>query len=163
MAQTATLATTQLAGLLRASDGVNASCAALSFFEPEQQMAEAEILELHAPQELTEKASNVKYPVIHVYCDRIVNSLKEKFRSFSGTADLNIEIRVSHDHLTELDSQLQYYLQGITDVLDRKRGKWENGMFYTGGYEIVFSPIKRGGRNYLQSARVRLEVHINLS
>ncbi|MBC8167107.1 MAG: hypothetical protein H7Y20_14715 [Bryobacteraceae bacterium] len=162
MTQTASFAISQLATILRGDDGVNAAYAALVTDQSSTPPALAEILELYAPPDLTEKASSIRYPVIHIYCDRIVNSLKEKFRTFSGTADLNIDVRVSHDHLNELGSQLQFYLQGITDVLDRKRGHWADGMFYTGGYEILFSPVKRGGRNYLQSARVSLEVHINL-
>lgn len=162
MAQTANIATAQLAALLRGDDGVNAAVATLLFEDLTTPLPVNEIIELHAPADLTEKAANVKYPVIHVYCDRVVNSLREKFRTFSGTADLNIEVRVSHDHLEELQKQLQYYVQGITDVLDRKRGTWTSGMFYSGGYEALFSPVKRGGRNYLQSARIKLEVHINV-
>ncbi|MEI9814974.1 MAG: hypothetical protein WDO18_21055 [Acidobacteriota bacterium] len=34
--------------------------------------------------ELSEKSQVVKYPVVHVYADRIRNDLKEKFRTFSG-------------------------------------------------------------------------------
>lgn len=161
MAQMAYFATSRLASILRADDGVNAACAALTLDDSTALQAIAEVLEIQAPADLTEKAGSVRYPVIHVYCDRINNSLKEKFRVFSGTADLNIELRVSHDHLDQLHSQLHGYLQGIADVLDHKRGQWTNELFYSGGYEIVISPIKRGGRNYFQSARVRLEVHMN--
>lgn len=163
MSQTATLAVSHLADLLRSSEGVNAACAALLPVEPPSAVEIGDILELYAPAELTEKAANVRYPVIHVYCDRIVNSLKEKFRTFSGIADLNIEVRVSHDHLGELQKQVQYFLQGITAVLDSKRGAWSSGMYYPGRYEILYTAVKRGGKNYLQSARVRLEVHINVA
>ena len=49
-----------------------------------------------------------------------------------------------------------------TDVLDKKRGSWTGGVFYTGGYEIQFSPIKRGGRNFVQSAKVELTVNVSV-
>jgi hypothetical protein len=35
-------------------------------------------------------------------------------------------------------------------------------MFYPGAYEVVYSPVKKGGKNYLQSALVRLEVQISV-
>src|SRR4051794_10797682 len=99
MANAAFSAALQLAAKLRADDGVSATLADL--MSPDQSTS-VQILELYAPADLTEKAANVKYPVIYIYCDRIRNTLKEKFRSFSGTADLNVEIRVSHDHLDAL-------------------------------------------------------------
>jgi hypothetical protein len=73
-----------------------------------------------------------------------------------------VDIRASHEHLEELQKQLELYVGSAIDVLSRKRGTWPGGMFYSGGYEIVYSPVKRGGRNYLQSALVRLEVHISV-
>lgn len=164
MAITGSVATGQLAGLLRGEDGLTASYGALLI--PESLRLEringTDVLEMHASADLTEKSASIKYPLIHVYCERVVNKLTEKFRTFSGTADLNIEIRVSDDHLPQLQQSLQAHVEAVTDVLDRKRGSWGFGVYYTGGYEVVFSPVKRGGRNYLQSARVRLEVHISL-
>lgn len=122
----------------------------------------AEIVELQAPADLGDKAITVRYPVIHVYCERIVNSLKEKFRSFSGTADLSVDVRVTHEHAGELQQLLQRYVSAVTGAIHSNRGQWAEGLYQTGAYEVVFAPVRRGGRNFIQSARVRLEVHVNL-
>jgi hypothetical protein len=164
MPQPVTTITSELTRRLRSENGLNTSIGALTV--PGEislpSIPEGSVIETQVAAEIAEKATGVKYPVVHVYCDRAVNSGREKFRTFSGTADLNIEIRVSHDHIEELHSQLQLYVEAITDVLDRNRGKWSDGAYFPGGYEIQFGPIKRGGRNFLQSAKVRLEIHINM-
>jgi hypothetical protein len=164
MARIQTLVTQRLAELLRADDGLAASCAEL------QESGEATasgmdtpvLLEQFITADLAEKAGCVKYPVIHVFCDRVVNKLTEKFRTFSGTATLAIDVRVTHDHVSDLQQALAFYVEAVTEVLHRRRGDWGDGVFYTGGYEIAFHPVKRGGRNHLQSAVITLEVHISV-
>jgi hypothetical protein len=64
--------------------------------------------------------------------------------------------------MNDLQPSLQTYVEAVTDVLDKKRGRWATGMFYTGGYEIEFGPIKRGGRNFVQSAKVELTVNMSV-
>lgn len=119
----------------------------------------SEIVQRHVAADIAEKTSGVRYPSIHVYCERVVNELREKFRRFSGSADLVAEIRVSHEHMDDLQSVLQTYAEFVTDILDSKRGQWAPGLFYTGGYKVQYGPIKRGGRNFLQSAKVELTVN----
>ena len=41
-------------------------------------------------------------------------------------------------------------------------GQWGKGVYYTGGYEIEFSPIKRGGRSFVQAAKVELTVNVSV-
>jgi hypothetical protein len=118
-----------------------------------------DVVERHVAAEVAEKTTGVRYPSVHVYCDKVVNDLREKFRRFSGVASLVIEIRVSHEHMDSLQAQLQTYAEAVTDILDSKRGYWTPGLFYTGGYTIQYGPIKRGGRSFLQSARVELTVN----
>jgi hypothetical protein len=88
--------------------------------------------------------------------------LREKFRSFSGTTDLVIEVRVSHDRLEEIGRQTALYVEAVTNVLDQRRGSWRNGMFYSGGYEVAFGPVKKGGRNYIQTSRVTLQLVVSI-
>ena len=99
---------------------------------------------------------------MYVYCEKVVNDLREKFRTFSGTAELSVDIRVSHEHMDDLQGLLQAYVEAVTDVLDKKRGQWAKGVFYSGGYEIRFGPIKRGGRNFIQTAKVDLTVNVSV-
>ncbi|MEJ7606974.1 MAG: hypothetical protein WKF37_12090 [Bryobacteraceae bacterium] len=165
MAKIGSIATSQLTGLLRADQGLPSTVANLAMVSEINLAAitEADVLELHLAADLAEKTSTVKYPAIYVYCERVTNGLHEKFKTFAGYADLHIEVRVSHDHVDELQTQLQLYVEAVTDVLDRNRGAWSDGVFYTGGYEIVFQPVKRGGKNFLQTARVQLRTHLSVN
>lgn len=163
MARTESAAVGYLTGLLRGETGVDSRIGAMRAENIElPAISGVEILEQHVSAEIAERAGSIRYPIAHVYCDRVVNQLREKFRTFSGTAQLNVEVRVSHDHIGELQKQLRICVEAVTDVLDGRRGSWGAGMYYAGGYEISFGPVKRGGRNFIQSAVVRLEVHISV-
>jgi hypothetical protein len=164
MARTERAAAGFLARLLRGDQGLNNAVGELRNGAMQIPAASGvQIIEEHVAAELAERAGTIHYPVLHVYCDRVVNQLREKFRTFSGIAQLNVDVRVSHDHIDQLQSQLQTCVEAVTDALDSTRGSWGEGMFYTGGYEISFNPVKKGGRNFIQSALVRLEVNISVN
>jgi hypothetical protein len=91
----------------------------------------------------------------------LTNLLTEKFRTFSGKAHMAVEVRVTHDRLEQVSKNLQYYAGAATEVLDAQRGDWGSGMFYTGGYKVEFGPIKHGGKNFLQAAKVQFEVDVS--
>lgn len=163
MARAAATVTAELAGRLRSEGGLSFTIGAVSEREqiPLAPISPGQILTQNVSPDIVERSLSVKYPLVYVYCDRIANTLKEKFRTFSGTASLNVEIRVSHDHVDALSGQLQLYVDAITDVLDQSRGTWSSGTFYTGGYEVVFTPVKSGGKHFIQSAKVRFDVHLS--
>ena len=108
--------------------------------------------------DVAEKSTDVKYTAVYVYCGTIVNDLKEKFRSFSGRLQMEIDVRVSQDRVEGIDRTSQLYTDAVTQILDQNRGDWGQGLFYAGGYEISFSPVKHGGRNYIKSATVSFQV-----
>ena len=155
--------TATLVGMLRASDGLKAAVADaavsenlyLDEFEQEQ------ILAGSAPASLGGREQPVRYPLIQVYCDKIKNQQREKFRSFSGTVRMTVELRVSHERSDELEQQLYIYADAVTQVLERNRGDWGQGMAYGGSYEIDFGPVKPGGRNYVQSAKILIDVLVS--
>ncbi|MEO7651384.1 MAG: hypothetical protein ABIZ80_13045 [Bryobacteraceae bacterium] len=113
-------------------------------------------------QELVERSVDLRYPTLHLYCERVSNTLREKFRTFSGSVQMALEVRVSHDRLEGLDQRLQVYVDVVTRILDQNRGDWGSGMFYTGGYEALFEPVKRGGKNFIQTGKVRFEVLVSV-
>lgn len=158
MAGTITQISSLLVSVLRGERGIQQAAGDLQMSVLTGAGADSSIFEIQAPPELVEKTGNIKYPCVHVYCDKLQNTLREKFRRFSGTADLNIEVRVTHDHLDGLQQQLRDAVETLTTVLERNRGAWSNTTWYPGAYEVTFSPVRRGGKNYLQSARIRLEV-----
>ena len=112
--------------------------------------------------ELSERAQVVKYPAVNVYTDRVQNLLTEKFRKFSGKARTIAEVRVSQDRLEGVEEQLRLYVDAVTQVLDANRGSWGEGAFFTGGYEVSIDPVRHGGRNFLQIAKVSFEVDLSV-
>ncbi len=111
--------------------------------------------------ELAERAVGVKYPAANVYCEKIVNPLREKFRSFSGQVQMAIEIRHSQDRLEGMQDRLELYVDATMQTLDQSRGDWGDGMFYGGGYEVAYGPVKQGGRNFMQVAKVTFEIGVS--
>ncbi len=60
-----------------------------------------------------------------------------------------------------IEDQLRLYVDAVTQVLDANRGSWGQGVFFTGGYEVNFDPVQHGGQNFLQIAKVTLEVDLS--
>ncbi|MGE5647834.1 MAG: hypothetical protein ACM336_18825 [Acidobacteriota bacterium] len=108
-----------------------------------------------------EKTAGVTYPAVYVYCEGLANQLKEKFRTFSGKAHMVVEVRVSDNGLDNLARDLQLYAAAAAEVLDSHRGAWDDSMFYSGGYKVEFGPVKRGGRNFLQTAKISFDVDVS--
>ena len=164
MAQIGTIAVKKAAGLLRAPAGLQAGLAAIA----QANRVELPLIELgqiisqNVPAEVIEKSAGTKYPAFHIYCEKLQNTLREKFRQFSGTATLSVDVRVTHDRLEGLDQRLQWYVDALTDVLDTNRGDWDNGLFCTGGYTVTFQPVKHGGKNFLQTAKVSFDVQVSV-
>lgn len=102
------------------------------------------------------------YPRVHVYCEQVRNQQLEKGRAFSGTIGLVAEVRVSHDRLESVNDQMLLYADAVTDVLDGICGDWGEGLVYGGGYEIQFSPVRKGGKNFVQSAKVSFQVSASI-
>jgi hypothetical protein len=121
----------------------------------------AQVLNQNVSFELSERSQVVKYPVVHVYTDRIRNELKEKFRTFSGKVRTVAEIRVSHDRIEGIEERLRLYVDAVTRVLDQSRGCWGEGAYFGGQYEVVIEPVKHGGKNFLQMAKVVFEVDLS--
>jgi hypothetical protein len=120
-----------------------------------------QIVSQNIAPELSDRSTAGKYPLVYVYCGKIVNQLREKFRTFSGNAQMVAEVRVSQDRIEEMESHLQFYADAIMQVLDNHRGDWGDGVFYGGGYEVAFAAVKHGGRNFIQSAKVAFVLEIS--
>jgi hypothetical protein len=162
MAQAASVSTHELAKRLQEDTGLAYSVGMIAAQQniDLSSMSPTLVIRQNIAADIAEKAG-VKYPALYVYCERVVNRLREKFRTFSGEAELVVEARVSHDRVEQIEKHLHLYVDSITDVLDRNRGQWNPDMFYNGGYEVVFGPVKYGGKNYLQSAKVKFTVNMS--
>ena len=109
----------------------------------------------HAPEELQEKRQKVVYPLCRVYCDQIQNDAKVKFREFSGTYRVVVEVTHSQDRLDGLTETLHATADAVSSVFDRNCGNLGNGMVLQPGYIAEIDAVKTGGLHYQQSARVK--------
>lgn len=124
---------------------------------------EAQVRMQNVAADMVEKSDPVRYPVLMVYCEKIVNNLREKFRTFSGTIQMAIEVRHSGDRLEGLEARLEAVTDAVTGILIASRGDWGDGMFYGGGYQVAFAPVKHGGRNFIQVAKVTFEIGASIN
>jgi hypothetical protein len=163
MAWVGSAVTAQVISLLTAPHGLNACVATLAQAQniTLAPVGQDQILAQNVPVEIAERSTDVKYPSVSVYCEKIANQLKEKFRTFSGKAVVTIEVRVSQDRLQGIEEQMQMYLDAATQVLDQNRGDWGEGMYYTGGYEATLGAVKHGGQNLVQIAKVTFDVRVS--
>ena len=123
----------------------------------------AQVRSQNVAPDVADRSTTVQYPAMNVYCEKIVNTLKEKFRTFSGGVQMAIELRHSQDRLDGLQDALELYTDALTQVLNVGRGDWGDGMFYGGAYEVAFGPVKKGGKNYIQVAKVTFEIGVSRS
>jgi hypothetical protein len=141
------------AQMLNAAGGLTASLTNYAVLAP--LTAAPMAIVSHVPQELQEKQQKVVYPLCRIYCDQIQNTGKVKFRQFSGTYRVVVEITHSQDRLDGLTDKLQATTDAVSDVLDRSCGNLGNGMVLQPGYQAEIDAVKAGGLHYQQSARVK--------
>lgn len=150
---------------ITAPGGMNAGLGALT--APDSLLAgpieASQVRSQNVAADLLERAGPVRYPAVHVYCEKIVNDLTEKFRSFSGKIQMAIELRHSQDTLNGLQEALELYADAITQTLDAQRGDWGDGMFYPGGYEVALGTVKHGGKNFIQTAKITFQIGVSRS
>ena len=163
MIRIASMSAQKVMGVLAASQGVPAAVAAIVSLENLSlpAFASPQIVTQNAAPELWEQSSTSKYPMVSVYCNKVSNELKEKFRTFSGVVQMTAEARVSQDRLAQIESNLELYVDAITQVLDQNRGDWGDGFWYSGGYEVTFGAVKSGGQNFLQIAKVSFALEVS--
>jgi len=149
---------------LTGSSGVNANLASLTQGLPGAPALEtSQIRSGNIAADLAERSSAVRYPAANVYCEKIVNSQVEKFRTFSGTIQMAIDLRHSTDRVDNLQSHLETYADAVMAVLNVSSGDWGGGMYYGGGYQITFAPVKQGGKNFIQAAKITFEIGVSIT
>ncbi len=154
-----TAATASVFNLLTAPAGLDIAVNAIAHsFGNGPTISPGSVLVGNTPPEFLEKSAALRYPTIHVYCDKASNKLVEKFRVFSGKISIVVEVRHSHDQIGQVQETLETYISAVCEILDSSRGDLGNGIFYSGGYEVSFAPLKRGGLNFLQIGRVAMEL-----
>jgi hypothetical protein len=143
--------------------GVNAGLGAVTEGEPQlaRLVDTSQIRAQNVAAQMAEHALGVKYPAVSVYCEKIVNDLRQKFQTFSGQVEMAIEVRQSQDRLEGIEDSLELYVDAAMRMLDGSRGDWGDGMYYGGGYEVAFGAVKQGGKNFIQVAKVTFQIGVN--
>ena len=156
-------ATSKVMARITGPSGMNAGLGALTQGQPQfAAIIEAsQVRALNVPAEMAERSGGVKYPSVNVYCEGIANQLREKFRTFSGRVRMAIELRHSQDRLEGLQDRLELYVDSAMQMLNASRGDWGDGMFYPGEYDVSIGPVKQGGRNFIQIAKVTFEIGVS--
>jgi hypothetical protein len=123
----------------------------------------AQVRAQNVAADLAERSGSAQYPAINVYCEKISNTLTEKFRRFSGSVQMAMELRHSQDRLEGLEDALEMYADAATGFLHEARGDWGEGMFFDGRYQVSFGAVKHGGKNFIQTAKVTFEIGVSKS
>lgn len=165
MAKLGSEATSKAIAVITGTKGMNAGLAALA--AADQALAPAldaaQVRAQNAAPDLVDRSRAVKYPDVSIFCEKIANTMEEKFRTFSGTAKMAIEVRHTNEGLAGLQDALELYADSVMQSLDAARGDWGNGMYYAGGYDVAFGAVKRGGRNFIQTAKISFEIAVSRS
>jgi hypothetical protein len=72
-----------------------------------------------------------------------------------------IEVRHSQDKLDMIEQNTQTYVDAVCALLDDSRGDWGDGSFYAGGYQVNYEPVVKGGKNFLQRAKVNFALEVS--
>jgi hypothetical protein len=149
---------------LMGQTGVNSNLAALTEgLRLPALFAAGQIRTGNIAADMADRSNTMQYPAVNVYCEKIVNSQVEKFRTFSGTLQMAIDLRYSEDRLDNVQSKLETYADAAMGVLGASSGDWGGGMFYGGGYQVTFGPLKQGGKNFIQTAKITFEIGVSIS
>jgi hypothetical protein len=154
--------TSYLFGLLTSDTGLESTLQAFRESSGTNRLEDVRsVTTLNTSADVIERSVQAQYPAVLAYCEKLTNSLTEKFRSFSGRARMVVEIRCSQDRLQGIERNLEQYTDAVCQILDAARGGWQDGAFYTGGYEVSYGPVRHGGRNFIQTAKISFEVEIS--
>jgi hypothetical protein len=149
-----------LRGLFLAGDGLNSEVAAIASRDGVELagFSEGSVLIQNVVSDLADENVAVLYPAVYLYSERVDNRLIEKFRRFSGSVSVTAELRVSGERFTELEGQLSRYVEATGAALGRNQGSWTANLAFDGSFEVRFERIRLGGKNFVQSARVGVEL-----
>jgi hypothetical protein len=151
--------------LITGTSGANSALAALTQGggAPVSPLNAAQVRAQNAAADVADRSNTMQYPAVNVYCEKIVNNLAEKFRTFSGSVQVAVEVRHSQDRLEGLQDGVEIYADAVMQVLNTNRGDWGDGMFYGGEYQAAFGAVKHGGRNFMQVAKITFEIGVSRS
>jgi hypothetical protein len=115
----------------------------------------------HLPPDLTDANTASVYPAVFIYCERLENRQEAKFSDFSGRLFLAADLRVTAEKPGQLDGMAARLTEAFTATLGLHRGRWTENLAFDGRYEVRFEAARLGGKNFLQTAKVTIELLAN--
>jgi len=145
---------------LLAADGANPKLEEISARDMVHltELTERNVLLQHVGSKLAEENAPVTYPAVYLFCERMDNRLAAKFRRFSGEVSIIADVRVSNPRFEGLEEELGRYVEAIRGVLADHQGKWTDEIAYSGAYRVKYRELELGGFNFIQSARIEVEL-----
>src|SRR5665213_2960028 len=158
---TGTLSAQVVALLTSTTTGVNARITTIEANDPSLKgVGIKSIVSQNVSIEIAEASGQAQYPALLVYCDRVQNLLQEKFREFSGRVHVVIEVRHTQETLEMIEQNTEMYADAVCALLGEARGDWGDGASYSGGYQVDYEPVARGGKNFVQRAKVSFALEL---
>jgi len=108
--------------------------------------------------DLADRNKGTVYPAVYLYAAKVENLPRQKFAGFSGPIRLVADLRSTGERYEGLEREITTYVEAVTTALLANTGSWGDGLIYSGAYAVKFETVKLGGRNFIQSAKVELEV-----
>ena len=121
-------------------------------------LTQENVLRQHIAAKLADENAAVTYPGVYIYCDRMENKLAAKFRRFSGSVFIVADVRVTNERFEDLGEELSRYVEVVRSVLADHQGKWTDELAFGGGFRVKHLKIELGGRNFIQSAEIEVEL-----
>ncbi len=119
---------------------------------------EKSVLLENVPADLADQNRSVIYPAIYLYSSRMENVLRRKFNGFAGPIRFVADVRCTRERYDGLERELSAYVEALTTALGNNAGSWGQNLIYSGAYAVKFEPVKLGGKNFIQSAKIEVEV-----
>lgn len=113
---------------------------------------------LNAANDLMDQARDARYPQLLLFAEQMDNQQREKFAYFAGVLRLAAEVRLSSDSLDKMEENLHRYVEAVINVVHSADPRWSDDTTYTGRYSVNYSPVRAGGHNFIQSARISFAV-----
>ena len=157
------LASQKLAALLTASNALQqqiASLAELANVNVPAITANQVVLSSATP-DIGDKNIQLTYPRACIYSSVLKNTLAEKFKSLSGTVSVVTEVWASGNLVTDTDQWIHFYVEAVTEIYRANVGNLNDGIYFSGAYDVQFQSPKAGGIGFSQSAKVTCILNVS--
>jgi hypothetical protein len=121
-------------------------------------LGEKSVVLENIPAEVADQNRGTVYPAVYLYVGRMENTKRRKLGAFSGPVRFVAEVRCSGERYDGLERELASYVEAVTTALGANTGSWGEALTYSGAYTVKFEEVKPGGRNFIQSAKIELDV-----